>query len=220
MTDPVTAEDGFIYERSAIEKWFGSGFSVSPHTGQEIGKSLESNSDLYQIIKSFKAFLRNTDSSLDLTLAHPGPDGNAQSITLSRGDVCETEPVQMFPALSAFFKELNKVEGLPESTLTALIPLKIAFVADDSWLPYIIIIILSFCVIWYIYIYIIYIYNVILFVGSSLHKAAAPPRKGPEGLPSWRSWPCCRWFQRSGAPARAWKYKCACGLCPTATVLP
>ena len=134
MTDPVTAEDGFIYERSAIEKWFSSGFLVSPKTGQEIGKSLESNSDLYQIIKSFKAFLRNTDSSLDLTLAHPGPDGNAQSITLSRGDVCETEPVQMFPALSAFFKELHRVEGLLESTLTGLIPLKIAIVGGDSWL--------------------------------------------------------------------------------------
>ena len=39
MRDPVTAEDGFVYQRSAIEKWLLD-HSSSPTTGVKMGHAL------------------------------------------------------------------------------------------------------------------------------------------------------------------------------------
>ena len=36
MVDPVITADGHTYERSAIEKWFGSGNIISPATGASL----------------------------------------------------------------------------------------------------------------------------------------------------------------------------------------
>jgi len=46
--DPVMAEDGFIYERSFIEKWFDTGSIKSPKTLLQIGKSLFYPFEYYQ----------------------------------------------------------------------------------------------------------------------------------------------------------------------------
>jgi intracellular sulfur oxidation DsrE/DsrF family protein len=37
MSEPVSAADGFIYERLALEKWFAEGNVVSPKTKQPMG---------------------------------------------------------------------------------------------------------------------------------------------------------------------------------------
>ena len=36
MTDPVLATDGHTYERSAIERWFATGKTSSPRTGEPL----------------------------------------------------------------------------------------------------------------------------------------------------------------------------------------
>ena len=48
MTDPVLAEDGIIYERNSIQKWFDAGFAmqVSPETQVPIGTALVPNPTL------------------------------------------------------------------------------------------------------------------------------------------------------------------------------
>lgn len=46
--DPVMAEDGFIYERSFIEKWFNTGSTKSPKTLLPIGTSLFYPFEYYQ----------------------------------------------------------------------------------------------------------------------------------------------------------------------------
>ena len=43
MKEPVVAEDGQTYERSAIREWFRMGKNVSPLTGATIGKRLVPN---------------------------------------------------------------------------------------------------------------------------------------------------------------------------------
>lgn len=51
--DPVTAEDGLIYERSAIEHWFGQTAdrqAKSPMTGEMIGKILLPSSQLRNLL--------------------------------------------------------------------------------------------------------------------------------------------------------------------------
>eukprot|EP00438_Fugacium_kawagutii_P016303 Skav208506 [mRNA] locus=scaffold1658:194598:197080:+ [translate_table: standard] len=123
MDDPVTAEDGFNYERSAIKKWFRKDFPpVSPQTGEKVGTSLQSNQHLRDIIKQFRAFVRNSTTSTlgsakckkDLTLTWK-PHGMCREaerkVTLSREDTLES-PMQMCQALSKFFKEFDPIEDL------------------------------------------------------------------------------------------------------------
>ena len=43
MTDPVSAEDGHTYERSAIEEWVREGRGRSPVTNQSMGRDLRAN---------------------------------------------------------------------------------------------------------------------------------------------------------------------------------
>ena len=43
MVDPVTAEDGHTYERSAIERWLKEGRETSPLTNLPMGSTLFTN---------------------------------------------------------------------------------------------------------------------------------------------------------------------------------
>ena len=54
MTDPVIAEDGHSYERSAIEDWFGRGSLTSPKTGEPIGTNLFPNHNLRKLIEEYQ----------------------------------------------------------------------------------------------------------------------------------------------------------------------
>lgn len=47
--DPVMAEDGFVYERSFIERWFATGSTKSPKTLLPIGTSLFYPFEYYQM---------------------------------------------------------------------------------------------------------------------------------------------------------------------------
>ncbi|KAL8224584.1 hypothetical protein R6Q57_020059 [Mikania cordata] len=58
MTDPVTLITGHTYDRSSIEKWFGSGNLTCPKTGEKINNcKLVSNLCIKNIIKQY--FLEN-----------------------------------------------------------------------------------------------------------------------------------------------------------------
>ena len=55
MEDPVTAADGFSYERTSIEQWFKKGHRTSPKTGaQLLHTNLTPNQTLRSIIIEFK----------------------------------------------------------------------------------------------------------------------------------------------------------------------
>ena len=55
MTDPVLAEDGIIYERNSIQKWFDAGFAiqVSPETQETIGTTLVPDPTLKSTIQQW-----------------------------------------------------------------------------------------------------------------------------------------------------------------------
>lgn len=54
MTNPVIAEDGFTYEKSAISEWFDRGRTFSPMTNEELNQNkLNDNVDLKYKIEEF-----------------------------------------------------------------------------------------------------------------------------------------------------------------------
>lgn len=54
MSDPVTLTTGHTYDRSSIEKWFRSGNSTCPKTGEKVNSgTLFSNSCLRSVIKQY-----------------------------------------------------------------------------------------------------------------------------------------------------------------------
>lgn len=54
MVDPVVAEDGHSYERSAISQWFSKGKKSSPLTNLPIGDKLVKNETLRMMIENFE----------------------------------------------------------------------------------------------------------------------------------------------------------------------
>eukprot|EP00913_Durusdinium_trenchii_P001687 g1561.t1 len=69
MKDPVTAEDGFNYEREAIQEWFQRS-TKSPQSQSEIGTELKPNKALQEVIQQFTDFaetMSKAGSSLSLT---------------------------------------------------------------------------------------------------------------------------------------------------------
>jgi hypothetical protein len=52
MTDPVMAEDGHTYERSAIKDWLANGNGLSPKTQAEMGRKVTPNYTLRALIAS------------------------------------------------------------------------------------------------------------------------------------------------------------------------
>lgn len=54
MNSPVTADDGFTYEKTAIKEWFDRGKTTSPMTNEELhSKDLMENRDLKLKIDEF-----------------------------------------------------------------------------------------------------------------------------------------------------------------------
>ena len=53
MIDAVTAEDGQIYSRSAIQDWFRKGGKSSPLTNNPIGTKLVENGDMQRQAQEF-----------------------------------------------------------------------------------------------------------------------------------------------------------------------
>jgi hypothetical protein len=52
MTDPVVAEDGHTYERSAIRDWFANGNGLSPKTQAKMGRMVMPNYTVRALIAS------------------------------------------------------------------------------------------------------------------------------------------------------------------------
>ena len=53
MTDAVTAEDGQVYSRGAIEAWFIKGGATSPLTNNSIGTALIENGQMQRQVQEF-----------------------------------------------------------------------------------------------------------------------------------------------------------------------
>ncbi|XP_055621483.1 WD repeat, SAM and U-box domain-containing protein 1-like [Toxorhynchites rutilus septentrionalis] len=53
MKDPVYSEDGFTYERTAIQEWFNRGKFISPMTNMEMSDELVANGKLKQKIEEY-----------------------------------------------------------------------------------------------------------------------------------------------------------------------
>jgi len=157
MTDPVTAEDKFNYEREAIQAWL-SDKNLSPQTGNPMGKRITPNCALKKAIQDCKNYhtKENRPSNGDVVVSW-GPHGQHEaseqrSITLSQqqkeaisGIVAEgTEPEKKRPrkdnivgasmkdALSKAFQELDPLRNLLRDVLKGLEPPKIVVVGVES----------------------------------------------------------------------------------------
>jgi len=53
MIDAVTAEDGQVYSRGAIEAWFRKGGASSPLTNAVIGTKLAENGQMQRQVQEF-----------------------------------------------------------------------------------------------------------------------------------------------------------------------
>ncbi|CAJ1397421.1 unnamed protein product [Effrenium voratum] len=132
MEDPVKAEDGFNYERAAIQTWLEAS-DVSPQTRERMGKLLEENICLKGVIQQFKAFLKDGVREVTLAWTHGGlTDNTKRKVTLAPSDVESISRKEMCQELSKFFKELDPVEDLLHSTLDGLKVPKIVVVGDES----------------------------------------------------------------------------------------
>ncbi|CAK9050251.1 unnamed protein product [Durusdinium trenchii] len=137
MKDPVTAEDGFNYEREAIQEWFQRS-TKSPQSQSEIGTELKPNKALQEVIQQFTDFaetMSKAGSSLSLTWpSHGMMPETERKVTLSLEDVSvvNSQPTQMCQALSRFFKEVDPVEDLLHNMLNGLKPPKIVVVGDEN----------------------------------------------------------------------------------------
>ncbi|KAI3816808.1 hypothetical protein L1987_16513 [Smallanthus sonchifolius] len=79
MSDPVTLTTGHTYDRSSIEKWFGSGNLTCPKTGQKVnGGSLVSNLCIRSIIKQY---------CLEKGISMAGPVGSNRNLDISHTTV-------------------------------------------------------------------------------------------------------------------------------------
>ena len=58
MVDAVMAEDGHTYSRTAIQGWFDTGACTSPLTNLTMGKSLQSNRAVCQMVSTVFARTR------------------------------------------------------------------------------------------------------------------------------------------------------------------
>ena len=132
MEDPVKAEDGFNYERAAIQTWLEAS-DVSPQTRERMAKLLEENICLKGVIQQFKAFLKDGVREVTLAWTHGGlTDNTKRKVTLAPSDVESISRKEMCQELSKFFKELDPVEDLLHSTLDGLKVPKIVVVGDAS----------------------------------------------------------------------------------------
>ncbi|KAM0062351.1 putative transcription factor C2H2 family [Helianthus debilis subsp. tardiflorus] len=76
MSDPVTLTTGHTYDRSSIEKWFGSGNLTCPKTGEKVSSShLVSNLCIKGIIKQY---------CLEKGISMAGPDGGSRNREVTR----------------------------------------------------------------------------------------------------------------------------------------
>ena len=80
MVDPVVAEDGHSYERSAISQWFSKGKKTSPLTNVPIGDKLVKNETLRMMIENFE--MEAHKKAMD----HASSDGGAEKRKRDEGE--------------------------------------------------------------------------------------------------------------------------------------
>ncbi|CAE7563208.1 MX2 [Symbiodinium sp. CCMP2456] len=159
MTDPVVAEDGYSYERSAIEAWLQEK-EVSPQTRNPMGSALEGNSDLKEAIDELQAVVDNPPSEeLTITWNAPGPTPLQRTLVISppaeTSDSSDWEAVEVLtptsPAkdqsgvrqraaqsqdmsytLSKIFRVLDPLRGLLLEVLDGWTPQRMIVVGDES----------------------------------------------------------------------------------------
>lgn len=146
MQDPVTAEDGFNYEKSAIVDWLDRQ-NVSPQTKQSMGKRLNENRKLRVAILKFRRAFERLESgqaiaeSEEIVWGTHGEQraGGSRSIVVQVADGyteddCPggTAALSMAQALSKAFLELDPLRELLHSVLDGWTPPKIVVIGDES----------------------------------------------------------------------------------------
>lgn len=152
MTDPVVAEDGYSYERSAIEAWLQDK-EVSPQTRNPMGSALEGNGDLKEAIDELMAALETPPSEeLTITWNAPGPTPLQRTLVISppaetsdssdwevltptspAGGLARAAQAQdMSYTLSKIFRVLDPLRGLLLEVLDGWTPQRMIVVGDES----------------------------------------------------------------------------------------
>lgn len=146
MKDPVTAEDNFNYEHSAISSWLAIQ-KLSPQNKKPMGPKLVPNKKLKEAIQKFMAEMESPSSEQNqITWQAHGMRASTEqrSITLEAGVAAHGVPPQKKPrcdsnqtvtmsnALSKAFLELDPIRDLLSSVLDGWTPPKVVVIGDES----------------------------------------------------------------------------------------
>lgn len=141
MKDPVTAEDGFNYERSAITVWHAD-YKTSPQTQAAMGGKLVQNKKLKAAIDKFG---QHSATGCETRISWPSHghhkhscerwivigDGGVEAGSVDEGGH-ETEKASLSMALGKTFQELDQVRDLLSSVFDGWTPPKIVVLGDES----------------------------------------------------------------------------------------
>lgn len=149
MTDPVVAEDGYSYERSAIAAWLQDQ-ATSPRTRMPMSSRLEDNDDLKKAIDELKMLLENPPAKeVTITWKAPGPEPIPRSLVISPSDASDSsdwevlserpddakpraEQMDMSYILSKIFRVLDPLRQLLLDVLDGWTPQSMVVIGDES----------------------------------------------------------------------------------------
>ncbi|CAE7823521.1 mx1 [Symbiodinium sp. CCMP2456] len=150
MTDPVVAEDGYSYERSAITAWLQDQ-AISPRTRMPMSSRLEDNGDLKKAIGELKMLLENPPAKeVTITWNAPGPERIPRSLVISPSDASDSsdwevlserqtddaklraEQTDMSYILSKIFRVLDPLRQLLLDVLDGWTPQSMVVIGDES----------------------------------------------------------------------------------------
>ena len=143
MKDPVTAKDGFNYDRAAIERWLQS-HETSPTTHEKIGKDLKSNEALKKVMLELgRHYEEERSEGFELVWpAHGNMTGQRSIEVPPRPQQPVPEPPSKRPNvqeaastcqdMSKSFRELDRNRDLLHSVLDGWKPPRIVAVGDEA----------------------------------------------------------------------------------------
>ena len=142
LEDPVIAEDGFSYERIAMERWFSTGKTRSPVTSERMeGRSLTPNKVMKAMIQNYRRelgtrLLQSCDALASESAAADGASSSSSSSSSSSRSGSSDAPPQPLTArtLAAFQEggaDLNVRDGDGNTPLLLLLQAGQLKLAED-----------------------------------------------------------------------------------------